>query len=79
MEQDKTSHNITQIRKVTWVGMIVNVSLAGIKFLVGFLGASQAVIADAVHSLSDMTTDVAVILGVRFWSAPPRRRPSLWT
>ncbi len=71
MEQEKTCHNITQIRKVTWVGMLVNVTLAGIKFLVGVLGASQAVIADAVHSLSDMTTDVAVILGVQFWSAPP--------
>lgn len=71
MEQDVLPQHVGLIRRVTWGGMAVNVSLAGIKFLVGFLGASQAVIADAVHSLSDMTTDIAVLLGVRFWSAPP--------
>ena len=71
MKQEMVPQHVGLIRKVTWGGMAVNISLAGIKFLVGFLGASQAVIADAVHSLSDMTTDIAVILGVRFWSAPP--------
>ena len=70
-EQETNPRNVAMIRKVTWGGMIVNLVLAGIKFLVGFLGSSQAVIADAVHSLSDMTTDIAVLLGVCFWSAPP--------
>ncbi len=65
------SHNIAQIKRVTWVGIVVNLGLVIVKFIVGFLGASQAVIADAVHSLSDMFTDFAVILGVKFWSAPP--------
>ena len=65
------SHNIDQIKRVTWIGIVVNLGLAVVKFIVGFLGASQAVIADAVHSLSDMFTDFAVILGVKFWSAPP--------
>ncbi len=63
--------HIGLIKRVTWGGMVVNIILAGLKFLVGFLGESQAVIADAVHSLSDMTTDIAVLLGVQFWSAPP--------
>ena len=49
---------------------MVNLFLAMVKFMVGFMGSSQAVIADAVHSLSDMTTDIAVLLGVRFWTAP---------
>lgn len=71
MERDVLPDHVDLIRKVTWGGMAVNVVLAGMKFFVGFLGGSQAVIADAVHSLSDMSTDVAVILGVRFWSAPP--------
>jgi len=65
------SHNVAQIKRVTWIGIVVNLSLAILKFIVGFLGASQSVIADAVHSLSDMFTDFAVILGVRFWTAPP--------
>ena len=63
--------HIGLIQRVTWGGMVVNIILAGIKFLVGYLGESQAVIADAVHSLSDMTTDIAVLLGVKLWSAPP--------
>ncbi len=59
-----------QIRRITWIGLGVNLFLAIVKFIVGFVGSSQAVIADAVHSLSDMTTDIAVLLGVRFWTAP---------
>ncbi len=70
-EPEITPQDIGQIQKVTWGGMAVNVILAGIKFLVGFLGSSQAVVADAVHSLSDMATDIAVLFGVKFWSAPP--------
>ena len=70
-ESEIIPQDIGQIQKVTWGGMAVNIILAGIKFLVGFLGSSQAVIADAVHSLSDMTTDIAVLFGVKFWSAPP--------
>ncbi len=71
MKQNRVPRHTAMIKKVTWGGMLVNVGLAGIKFLVGFMGSSQAVIADAVHSLSDMATDIAVIVGVRFWSAPP--------
>lgn len=71
MEHQNSRQDVAQIRRVTWIGILVNVSLAGVKFLVGIIGASQAVIADAVHSLSDMATDFAVILGVKFWSAPP--------
>jgi cation diffusion facilitator family transporter len=59
-----------QVRRITWIGLGVNLFLAIVKFVVGFVGSSQAVIADAVHSLSDMTTDIAVLLGVRFWTAP---------
>ena len=60
-----------QIKRITWIGLAVNLLLSAIKFVVGILGASQAVVADAVHSLSDMSTDFAVIFGVRYWSAPP--------
>jgi len=60
----------SQIQRITWIGLLTNLFLAMVKFTVGFMGSSQAVIADAVHSLSDMTTDIAVLLGVRFWTAP---------
>ncbi len=60
-----------EIKKVTWIGLLINISLAGLKFVVGILGHSQAVVADGVHSVSDTTTDLAVLLGVKYWSAPP--------
>ena len=55
---------------VGWVGLVFNLLLAAAKAFAGVVGHSQAVLADAVHSLSDTVTDIAVILGVRFWSAP---------
>ncbi len=59
------------IRKVTWVGLFVNLGLAGIKFAAGILGRSQALVADAIHSLTDLTTDAAVIAGSHYWDRPP--------
>jgi cation diffusion facilitator family transporter len=55
---------------VGWVGLIVNLVLAAVKLLTGIVGNSQAVVADAVHSLSDLVTDAALIIGVRYWTAP---------
>ena len=71
MKQNTPADRTRQIKKITWIGLFANVALAALKFIVGFVGASQAVIADAVHSLSDMITDFSIILGVRYWSAPP--------
>ncbi len=62
--------DVSKVRQVGWVGLVCNVVLAGAKAVAGIVGHSQAVLADAVHSLSDCATDVAVILGVRYWSAP---------
>jgi cation diffusion facilitator family transporter len=59
------------VRKVTLLGMAVNIALAAIKFFFGIIAGSQALVADAVHSLSDLVTDAAVLVGVRYWSAPP--------
>ena len=66
----KQKAKINEIRKITWIGLIINVLLSILKFIVGFLGNSQAVIADAIHSLSDMATDFAVIIGVKYWEPP---------
>ena len=44
--------------------------LSGIQCIVGFVGNSQALVADAVHSLSDSATDIAVLIGGPYWSAP---------
>ncbi|MDX1707299.1 MAG: cation diffusion facilitator family transporter [Desulfobacterales bacterium] len=59
------------IRKVTWVGLFINLGLAVIKFSAGIWGRSQALVADAIHSLTDLTTDAAVIAGSHYWERPP--------
>lgn len=59
-----------EIRKVTIVGSIGNILLAGLKISVGFFSKSQALIADGIHSLSDLITDVVILIGVREWTRP---------
>jgi cation diffusion facilitator family transporter len=71
MQTKAPCDDVCQIKRVTWTGLISNFGLAVMKFLVGWLGSSQAVIADAVHSVSDMSTDLVILFGVKFWSAPP--------
>ena len=68
------SSRVSDIRFAGWIGLLVNLILAAAKLVAGMLGHSQAVVADAVHSLSDTVTDVALILGVRYWSAPADER-----
>lgn len=59
------------VRRVTWIGLVVNVVMMTIKFIAGVIGHSQALIADAIHSASDFATDIAVLVGSRFWNSPP--------
>lgn len=59
-----------EIYRVTLVGSVVNVLLLLFKFVAGFVGHSAAMVADAVHSLSDFATDVIVLLFVRISSKP---------
>lgn len=59
-----------EIYKVTLVGGAVNVVLLIFKFVAGILGHSAAMVADAVHSLSDFVTDVIVLVFVRISSKP---------
>ena len=59
-----------EIYKVTLVGGAVNVVLLVFKFVAGILGHSAAMVADAVHSLSDFVTDVIVLAFVRISSKP---------
>ena len=59
-----------EIYKVTLVGSIGNLLLVVFKFVAGILGHSSAMIADAVHSLSDFITDVIVIIFVGISAKP---------
>ena len=62
--------SVRGISNATWVGVAVNVVLAVVKTAGGVLGNSRALIADAVHTISDLATDVVILIGVRYWSAP---------
>lgn len=64
MERDK------KVYRVTLLGSVVNLSLLVFKFVAGVLGHSAAMIADAVHSLSDFVTDLIVIVFVKISSKP---------
>ena len=59
-----------EIYRVTLVGAAVTVILLLFKFVAGIMGHSSAMIADAVHSLSDFMTDVIVIIFVRISGKP---------
>ena len=52
-------------RRVTLVGSVVDAVLGVTKLLVGWFAQSQALIADGIHSLSDLATDALVLLAAR--------------
>jgi len=49
------------IKHVTLIGAVTNVILAALKITLGYLGQSQALIADGLHSLSDLLSDAVVL------------------
>ena len=59
-----------EIYKVTLIGSVGNAALLIFKFIAGILGNSSAMIADAVHSLSDFVTDLLVLVFVRISAKP---------
>ncbi len=70
--QERTAPNqsVAMVVRAGWIGLVCNLLLFAFKGVAGIVGHSQAVLADAVHSLSDIATDFAIIFGARLWSAP---------
>ncbi|MCX8065481.1 MAG: cation diffusion facilitator family transporter [Candidatus Hydrogenedentes bacterium] len=64
------NQNISEVYKITWIGLFLNLFLTSLKVVVGYMSNSKALIADGVHSLSDCVTDFAILLGGRYWFAP---------
>jgi len=60
-----------EVRKVALLGMVINIFLSIFKFIAGVFGNSRALVADAIHSFSDLSTDIAILIGSHFWSQPP--------
>lgn len=77
MQEDILSPDQVRERKITRVtifGGIINTILLAFKFIAGILGGSAAMVADAVHSLSDFLTDIVVIVFVKISNRPADRR-----
>ena len=64
MKADKLEITGRQIKSVTYTGMAANLALSVVKVAVGYLAGSLALVADGIHSASDLATDIAVLLGV---------------
>jgi cation diffusion facilitator family transporter len=72
MNEDKQNIATKQLRRVTYLSIFANIFiLVPTKFVVGFLTGSLSLLADAVHSVTDMLTDFAVLLGIYFGSKKP--------
>jgi len=59
-----TTAEKTAGQQITIIGFFINLLLVILKFFLGIVGFSQALIADAIHSLSDASTDIAVLVGL---------------
>lgn len=66
----ETKSREKSIYRITWIGSLVNFLLMAFKFVAGILGHSSALVADAVHSLSDFATDIVVIVFVKISGKP---------
>ena len=60
----------TLAREITLKGMLINTLLCAAKFAAGIWGRSSAMVADAVHSLSDSLTDIVVLASLKFSARP---------
>lgn len=61
----ENSQRYKEVKKVTFIGFVVNLLLTLAKLFAGYMGKSSAMIADGVHSLSDFVTDIVVIVFMR--------------
>jgi len=62
---------VNKANRITWIGFFTNVILTSIKLIAGITGNSSAMIADAIHSLSDFITDIIVLISFRIVRIPP--------
>lgn len=68
MKRDETL--LGRTTRVTSAALAVNLLMSVSKLVGGVLSGSHALAADGVHSLSDGITDLAILIGARFWTRP---------
>ena len=70
MDREKRAREAT---KATAIGSVINVGLSAGKIVIGIFGRSSALVADGVHSFSDLATDIALFVGFRIVKHPVDR------
>lgn len=68
--QRKTKSNLDSDVRVTLFGLVINVTLVFGKLITGLITGSVALLADGIHSVSDVATDLAVLGGIRLAARP---------
>jgi cation diffusion facilitator family transporter len=71
MDKSKQETAGRQIRSITYLSIAANIGLSLVKAGIGLFAGSLALLADGIHSLSDVATDAAVLLGLRLGSKAP--------
>ncbi|MDH3974030.1 MAG: cation-efflux pump [Deltaproteobacteria bacterium] len=66
----KKSNKYNDGEKITWIGIFANLVLALVKLVAGIFGKSEALIADAAHSLSDLLSDFVVLASLKIARRP---------
>ena len=67
----KKQHYYKKAKQVTILGAAINAALGIIKIITGYVAYSHALIADGLHSLSDLITDVLVVVAAKYGSQKP--------
>lgn len=73
----KKYFTFSKIEKIISISLFVNISLGLLKVITGLLGSSVALLADGIHSFSDLANDVIAIVGNRFAKKPPDNKHPL--
>ena len=68
---ESTTSTRLSAQSVTWLGLAANTALGAAKILAGAVFSNQTILADGLHSVSDMITDTAVLAGLRLADRPP--------
>ncbi|MBI3015709.1 MAG: cation-efflux pump [Candidatus Tectomicrobia bacterium] len=68
--EETRRRNYREARNITWIGAAINFLIGSLKILFGILGHSHVLVADGVHSFSDLATDFVVLVGIRAANRP---------
>ncbi len=70
MTANNDANRVDEAIRVTKIGAVINVVLVIIKIVLGYFGGSRALIADGLHSMTDLVSDAAVMVGVILGAKP---------